>query len=130
MRYKFKSINFPGSEHKGADFTSRNLANHGPGTEGELACLEESYACLADEVRVRPFRSLLAGIRLNQENRDVLEALDREQKMIGSLLSRLAGISEDNSIRAITRERIQEESAKEPVMRNLVRLIRMCCPEM
>jgi len=80
-------------------------------------------------VRARPFRALLAGIRLAPQESDITEALDREQRLIGSVLSGLASISENSCVRAMTLERIQEESVKDPVLKDLVRLIRMGCPE-
>ena len=132
LRYRFKCVHVPGKDHKGADFASRNPtgpSEHMHVAALTLASLTEHVAAVNAAVQTRPGRAMVAGIRQKPTAQEEKEALIVEQNTLGSTMSYLAALSTDSNLRALTVERLNSASAKDPIISSLVSLVQIGCPE-
>ena len=99
LRYRFTCIHVPGSEHKGADFRSRNPSSLEFGQDVdmsvELACMTHEYEVHTQGIRNRPFRYFLAGIRAELDETDIRITEEVEHRTVGIVMSSIAELVTD-----------------------------------
>ena len=147
LRYSFSMVHIPGKLNKAADATSRSPTS----TEDQLRLA--SLTCQEDW---RMSKHILTNMRTQPSSEEVEESLDIELKVIGESMGQLAELSHNTiptyyrqtgtgmvmeamavpdmnilqaTIQAVTWDRLQESSAKDTQLAQLVNLIQRGMPE-